>query len=68
MEKTSLWSCSAVSILRKTLGDWLKESGWVQALVQTEIATTGTAESFLRAVHVARTRSAHQVTVTALYI
>ena len=33
----------------KTLGDWLRGSGWVKALVQAEIATPGTAESFLRA-------------------
>lgn len=52
----------------KTLGDWLKGSGWVQALVQAEIATAGTADSFLRASHVLRTRRAHQVTAAALYI
>lgn len=52
----------------KTLGDWLQGSGWVQALVQAEIATSGTADSFLRAAHVARTRRAHQVTAAALYI
>ncbi|KAJ8385807.1 hypothetical protein AAFF_G00181630 [Aldrovandia affinis] len=42
----------------KTLGDWLQGSGWVQALVQAEIATAGTADSFLRASHVLRTRRA----------
>ncbi len=52
----------------KTLGDWLKGSGWVQALVQAGITTQGTADSFLQAAHVARTRRAHQVTVAALYI
>jgi len=52
----------------KTVGDWLKGSGWVQALVQAGITTPGTADSFLQAAHVARTRRAHQVTVTALYI
>lgn len=52
----------------KTLGDWLQGSGWVQALVQAEIATAGTADSFLRASHVLRTRRAHQVTAAALYI
>ena len=51
-----------------TVGDWLKGSGWVQALVQAEIATTGTADSYLRAVHVTRTRRTHQVTLAALYI
>ena len=40
----------------KTLCDCLRRSGWVQALVQAEIATPGTADSFLRAAHITRTR------------
>ena len=52
----------------KTLGDWLKGSGWPQALVQAEITTPGTADSLLRAAHVTRTRRVHQVTLAALYI
>ena len=51
----------------KTLGDWLRGSGWVQALVQGEIATPGRADSFLRAAHVTRTRRAHQITATTLH-
>ena len=43
----------------KTLGDWLKGSGWPQALVQAEITTPGTADSLLRAAHVTRTRRVH---------
>ncbi|KAL8572888.1 hypothetical protein ACOMHN_011137 [Nucella lapillus] len=50
----------------RTLGDWLQGSGWVQALVQAEIVTAGTADSFLRASHVLRSRRAHQVTAAAL--
>ena len=46
----------------KTLGDWLRGSGWVHALVQAEIATPGTADSFLRGAHGTRTRRAHQIT------
>jgi len=52
----------------KTLGDWLQGSGWTHALAQAEIATAGTADSFLRASHVTRTRRAHQLTAAALYI
>ena len=52
----------------KTLGDWLKGSDWVQALVQAEIATAGTADSFLHAAHVTHTRRVHQVTVAVLNI
>jgi len=52
----------------KTLGDWLQGSGWVEALAQVEIATAGTADSFLRESHVLRTGRAHQVTAAALYI
>ena len=51
-----------------TVGDWLQGSGWTQALVQAEITTAGTADSFLRAAHVTRTRRAHQITAAALYI
>ena len=49
-----------------TVGDYLKGSGWVQALVQADFATTGTADSYLREVHVTRTRRAHLVTLAAL--
>ena len=52
----------------KTLGDWLRGSGWVQALIQAEITTPGTADSFLQAAHVVRTRRVHQITIAALYI
>ena len=52
----------------RTLGDWLQGSGWVEALVQADITTTGTADSFLGAAHVDRTRHDRQVTAAALYI
>ena len=42
-------------------------SGWVEAVVQAEITTAGTDDSFLCAEHVARTRRTH-VTAAALYI
>ena len=29
----------------KTLSEWLQGSGWVQALVQAQITSTGTADS-----------------------
>ena len=50
------------ALILKTRGDWLRGSGWVQALVQAEIAMPGTADSFLRAAHGTRTRRAHQIT------
>ena len=40
----------------KTLGDWLRRGGWAYALVQADIATPGTADSFSRAAHLTRTR------------
>ena len=52
----------------KMLGDLLEGSGWIGALVQAEVATSGTANSFLRASHVTRTRCAHQITASALYL
>jgi len=38
----------------KTTGDWLQGSGLVQALVQAEITSAGTADSFLRASHISQ--------------
>jgi len=52
----------------KTIGDWLENSGWAQALVQAEITTAGIADSLHKASHVMRTRRAHQITAAALYI
>ncbi|KAH3740892.1 hypothetical protein DPMN_047609 [Dreissena polymorpha] len=43
----------------KTIGDWLENSGWTHALEQASIATSGTAESFLKATYVSRVRHAH---------
>ena len=50
------------------IGDWLEDSGWVEALIQAKVASAGTAESFLKASHVTRTRHAHQVTASSLYV
>ena len=41
---------------------------WMNALVQAKITMPGIARSFLRAVHVAHTKRAHEVTAAALYI
>ena len=43
----------------KALGDLLRSSGWTGALIQASLATHGTADSFLKASHVTRTRRAH---------
>jgi len=50
----------------KTFGDYLNGSGWTNALVQVGIASSGTADSFLKVSHLTRTRHAHQVTALAL--
>ena len=48
-------------------GDLLEDSGWTTALAEAGIASSGTAESFLKVTHLTRTRHAHQVTVLALH-
>lgn len=52
----------------KALGKWLDNSGWVAAITQSGLASAGTADSFLKASHITKTRHAHQVTVAALHI
>ncbi len=49
-----------------TLGDYLEDSGWTAALTQAGIASSGTADSFLKAAHLTRTRHGHQVCALAL--
>ena len=53
--------------LWSTLGDLLKGSEWTSALTEAEVASSGVADSCLRAAHVTRTRHAHQVTLLALH-
>ena len=43
---------------QSALGDWLDGSGWVQSLVQSSIASSGVAESFLRGNKVTKTSCA----------
>ena len=57
-----------IAAFRRTIGDWLQNSGWVSALSQANVASAGTAESFLKASQVTRTRHAHQVTACSLHI
>ncbi|KAG7153951.1 hypothetical protein Hamer_G027474, partial [Homarus americanus] len=49
-------------------GSWLQGSGWTETLVQADIACPGTANSFLKAAHVTRTRRGHQITAATVNI
>ena len=49
-------------------GDWLQCSGWTTAIHNSAVATSGTAQSFLGATHICRTRYVHQVSASALYV
>ena len=51
----------------KSVGSLLQDSGWTSALVEAGIASSGTAESYLSASSVTRTRQAHQITACCLY-
>ena len=51
-----------------TVGDWLEGSGRKSALVQANVTTPGTADSFLKVSHITRTRHAYQMTLTSLFI
>ena len=52
----------------KTPGELLDASGWTDVLVLTGVATTGTADSFLKATHVTHTGRAHQITSSSLHL
>ena len=50
-----------------SLGTLLEGSGWTSAITEAGVASSGTAESFLTAPSVTRTRQAHQITACSLY-
>jgi len=52
----------------KAIGGWLEGSGWTVALTEANVASAGTADSFLKATSVTRTRRAHQITASTLYV
>ena len=56
-----------ICVLFQLLGDWLENSGWTDALIQANITSSGTADSFIRASHVTKTRHAHRVTAATLH-
>ena len=51
----------------KFIGSMLEDSGWTSTLVEADAASLGTADSFLSATNVTRTRQAHQVTACTLF-
>ena len=50
----------------KSVGSLLRDSGWTTALEEAGVASSGTAESFLVAASITKTRQAHQITVCSL--
>lgn len=50
-----------------TVGSLLQNSGRIRAPVEARVASSGTAESYLSALSVTRTRQAHQITACCLY-
>jgi len=67
MVKEDIWvgwvHCSLKMAIWSEFGDYLKGSGWTAALTQAGVASLRTADSFLKASHLARTRYAHQVSL-----
>ena len=52
----------------KAIGSWLSGSGWTEAVAKAGITSAGRAESLVTSAHITRTRYAHQVTASSLYI
>ena len=51
--------------LLKTIGDWLKGSGWISALTMANIVTSGRADHIQKGVNIVRGQWVHQVMVCA---
>ena len=50
------------------LVNWPEDSGWTSALTQGDIAGSGTANTFIKAIHVTKTRHTHEITAASSYI
>ena len=59
---------NGLEIIFKAIGSWLSGSGWTEAVAQAGITSAGRAESLITSAHITRTRYAHQVTASSLYI
>ena len=53
--------------LWSTIGNLLDGSGWTTALTEAQVASVGTADSFLKVAHLTRTRHGHQVSLLTLH-
>ena len=51
----------------RSIGTLLQDSGWISAICEANVASSGTVESFLPASSITRTRQAHQITVCSLH-
>ena len=51
----------------RSIGTLPQDSGWTSAICEANVASSGTAESFLTASSITRTRQAHQITACSLY-
>ena len=52
----------------KAIGGWLDDSGWTAALVEANVASAGTAESFIKATSITRSGRDYQVTAISLHM
>ena len=48
----------------RSIGTLLQDSGWTSATCEAHVASSGTAESFLTASSITRTRSQHAVYIS----
>ena len=51
----------------RSIGTLLQDRGWTSAICEANVAASGTAESFLTASSITRTRQAHQITACSLH-
>ena len=55
-------------ITEKLLGDWLRDSGWTEAIINYGFVTSGKADGILKASHITRARYCHEISAVALSV
>ena len=55
-------------LCEKMLGDYMRDSGWVEMLIDADVTSPGRAEALVKGSHVTWTRYAHQLTALSFQL
>ena len=55
-------------LTEKLIGDWLRDSGWSKAIINSGFVTSGKVDGILKASHITRARNCHEISSVTLSV